>query len=148
MNHIRFKLHLRPNTASTREITQTLPPLPYRKQAVDILADFLRYMYACARTYIEESHANGTDLWTSVEDEIQFVLTHPNGWEGIQQTQIREACVGAGLIPDTTAGRSRIAFVTEGEASLHFAIKHGLPDQATKVYFSDPLLLLNLLTNE
>jgi hypothetical protein len=112
---------------------------------VDILADFLRYMYTCARTYIEESHANGADLWVSVEDEIQFILTHPNGWEGIQQTQIRNACVRAGLIPDTTSGRSRIAFVTEGEASLHFAIKHGLPVQATKVSFSDLLPLLSLL---
>ena len=141
MNHVRFKLHLRPNTASTREMTPNLPPLPPYKQAVDILADFLQYMYKCARTYIEESHANGTALWTSVKNEIQFILSHPNGWEGIQQTQMREAGVRAGLIPDTTAGRSRIAFVTEGEASLHFAIKHGLPDQATEVCFSDLLPL-------
>ena len=146
MNHVRFKLHLRPNMASTHELTQNLPPLPPNKQAVDILEDFLRYMYACARTYIEESHANGTALWTSVEDEIQFILTHPNGWEGIQQTQFRDASVSAGLIPDTTAGRSRIAFVTEGEASLHFAIKYGLPVQATRVSFLDLLLLLILFT--
>ena len=143
MNHVRFKLHLRPNTASTREITQQLPPLPLKKKAVEILADFLRYMYTCARTYIEESHANGTALWTSIEDEIQFILTHPNGWEGFQQTQIREACVTAGLVSDTTSGRSRIAFVTEGEASLHFAIKHGLPVQATEVCFSNLLPLLS-----
>ena len=139
MDHVRFKLHLRPNTPSTREITQKLPPLPPKKEAVDVLADFIRYLYACARTYIQESHSNGTNLLTSVEGEIQFILTHPNAWEGFQQTQIREACIKAGLIPDTTAGRSRIAFVTEGEASLHFAIKHGLPDQATKVSFSDLL---------
>ena len=100
-------------------------------------------MYTCARTYIQESHANGKDLWTSVEDKIQFILTHPNGWEGIQQTQIRNACVGAGLVPDATAGRLRIAFVTEGEASLHFAIKHGLPVQATTVSFPYFLLLLS-----
>ena len=62
MNHIRFKLHLRPNKASTREIIQKLPPLSPNKQAVDVLADFLRYMYTCARNYIEESHVNGTDL--------------------------------------------------------------------------------------
>ena len=141
MNYDRFKLHLRPNTALTREITQKLPPLPPRKKVVDILADFLRYMYACARTYIEEFHANGTDLWTSVEDKIQFILTHPNGWEGIQQTQFRGACARAGMIPDTAAGRSQVTFVTEGEASLHFAIKHGLPVQATEVSLSDLQLL-------
>jgi len=92
-------------------------------------------MYTCGRTYIEESHANGVALWASVESEIQFILTHPNGWEGVQQTQMREAAVRAGLVPDTTAGRSRVSFVTEGEASLHFAIKHGLPAQATKVSY-------------
>ena len=143
MNHLRFKLHLRPSKASTREITQKLPPLPPNKPAVDVLADFLRYMYTCARTYIQESHANGTDLWNSVEDKIQFILTHPNGWEGIQQTHIRNACVRAGLVPDATDGRSRIAFVTEGEASLHFAIKHGLPAQATMVSFPYHLPLLS-----
>ena len=118
-------------------MTQKLPPLPPKKRAVDILADFLRYMYTCARKYIEESHPNGADLWTSVENGIQFILTHPNGWEGSQQTQMRQAAVAAGLVPDTAAGRSRIAFVTEGEASLHFAIKHGLPVQATEVSFSE-----------
>ena len=118
-------------------MSQKLPPLPPKKRAVDILADFLRYMYTCARKYIEESHPNGADLWTSVENGIQFILTHPNGWEGSQQTQMRQAAVAAGLVPDTAAGRSRIAFVTEGEASLHFAIKHGLPVQATEVSFSE-----------
>ena len=129
---------------------EKLPPLPLNKQAVDILADFLQYMYTCARTYIEESHANGTALWTSVESGIQFILTHPNGWGGIQQTQMREAAVRAGLVPDTTAGRSRVAFVTEGEASLHFAIKHGLPVQATQVSFPDflPLLTPTELTSK
>ena len=63
-----------PITAATREITQKLPPLPAGKQAVEILPDFLRYMYTCGRTYIEQSHANGADLWTSVEDEIHPTL--------------------------------------------------------------------------
>ena len=135
MNHVRFKLLLQPNTAAAREIIQELPSLPPKKQVVDILSDFLRYLYTCARNYIEESYENGTDLWNSVEDEIQFILTHPNAWEGFQQTQMREACIKAGLIPDTPSGRSRIAFVTEAEANLHYAIKHGLPAEATKVCF-------------
>ncbi len=143
MSNVRFKLHLRPNKAATHDITQKLPLLPPNKRAVDVLADFLRYMYTCARTYIEESYPNGEALWTSVESGIQFILTHPNGWEGIQQSQMREAAIGAGLVPDTTAGHSRVSFVTEGEASLHFAIKHGLPVQATEVSFSVLLLLFS-----
>ena len=63
----------------------------------------------------------------SVKDEIDFVLSHPNGWEGAQQAEMRRAAVLAKLIPDTTAGHARLSFVTEGEASLHFAALNGLP---------------------
>jgi hypothetical protein len=40
---------------------------------------------------------------------------------------MRRAAVLANLIPDTTAGHARLSFVTEGEASLHYAIQNGLP---------------------
>jgi hypothetical protein len=40
---------------------------------------------------------------------------------------MRKAAVLARLIPDTTAGHARLSFVTEGEASLHFAVQNGLP---------------------
>ena len=76
---------------------------------------------------------DGASFWESVEDNIQFVLSHPNGWEGFQQTQMREAIVLAGLIPDTTRGHSKVSFVTEGEASLHFSIENGLPSSALEV---------------
>jgi hypothetical protein len=46
---------------------------------------------------------------------------------------MRKAAVLAGLVPDTTAGHARLSFVTEGEASLHFAIQNGLPVGAMKV---------------
>jgi hypothetical protein len=39
---------------------------------------------------------------------------------------MRQAAVQAGLISDTEQGRSRVAFVTEGEASLHFCLSNGL----------------------
>jgi molecular chaperone DnaK (HSP70) len=55
------------------------------------------------------------------------VLSHPNGWEGAQQDKVRQAAILAGVIPDTNDGYSRLLFVTEGEASLHFAIQNGLP---------------------
>lgn len=95
----------------------------------------MRYLYACTKAYIQETHANGADLWTSVEDlgRIDFVLSHPNGWEGAQQAQMRTAAVQAGLIPDTNDGRERVQFVTEGEASLHFCIQSGLTTDSMKV---------------
>ena len=100
---------------------------------VEVLADFLRYLLECASSYIQDTHANGPDLWNSVKSHIDFVLSHPNGWEGTQQSEMRRAAVLAGLIPDDASGHSRLSFVTEGEASLHFSVRNGLPAGAMKV---------------
>ena len=48
---------------------------------------------------------------------------------------MRQAAVEAGLVPDTPAGRDRVSFVTEGEASLHFAVENGALSQASEVRF-------------
>lgn len=127
-----FKLHLRPNSQSTLDISKQLPPLPPDKTIVQVFADFLRYLFQCAESYIQQTHANGHVLWASVEHDIDYVLSHPNGWEGFQQAQMRKAAVLAGLIPDDATGHSRISFVTEGEASLHFSIENGLPPDVMK----------------
>ena len=125
--HDRFKLHLRPESVSTSTaVKKDLPPLPAGKSVVQVFAHFLKYMVACARKYIIESAANGRSLWNQVEREIAFVLAHPNGWEGSQQNKMRDAAVLAGLVPDTSAGRDRIHFVTEGEASVHYCVQKGL----------------------
>lgn len=39
---------------------------------------------------------------------------------------MRQALIDAGLVPDSDEGHARVRFVTEGEASLHFCIRHGL----------------------
>ncbi|PPQ91259.1 hypothetical protein CVT25_006376 [Psilocybe cyanescens] len=127
-----WQLHLRPNTNSASHVTQKIPPLPEGKSAIAIFADFLRYLHQCARTYIEETHANGVELWRSLESRTDFVLTHPNGWEGGQQSLMRRAAVTAGLIPNSSDGQRRLSFVTEGEASLHFCIQSGLTTEAIK----------------
>lgn len=101
-------------------------PLPRQKTAVDVFGDFLAYLFTCTRSFIIDTHANGAALWRAVEHDIQLVLSHPNGWEGAQQTKMRRAAVYGGLIPDTDEGKSRIRFVTEGEASLHACVLNGL----------------------
>lgn len=126
-------MHIRPRNEASGHITSRIPPLPPNKTVVQVLADFLVYLYKCARNYIQETHANGKDLWESVEKDIDFVISHPNGWEGWQQTQMREAVVAAGFVPDTDEGHARVSFVTEGEASLHFSIRNGLPEGAMEV---------------
>ena len=113
---------MRPDHLDNEEVNkQNIPPLPQGKTVVDVFADFLAYLVSCARTYISEtSVATGQSLWDSMKDSIEFVLTHPNGWEGRQQSQMRQAAIIAGLVPDTPAGRERIHFVNEGEAGLHY----------------------------
>ncbi|PPQ88112.1 LOW QUALITY PROTEIN: hypothetical protein CVT25_014697, partial [Psilocybe cyanescens] len=54
----------------------------------------------------------------NLETRTDFVLTHPNGWEGTQQSQTRRAAVRVGLIPNSPAGQQRLSFVTEGEANF------------------------------
>ena len=134
----RFKLRLHPNGFVSNKIpriSRELPPI------VDIFADFLRYLYQCARNFIEETHADGVDLWSSLEDRIEFVLSHPNGWEGDQQSKMRTAAVRAGLISDDENGHSHLSFVTEGEASLHFCLQSGLTNDAIKVGFIQSFFL-------
>jgi hypothetical protein len=126
----RFKLHLRSRVGAGKNLTDKIPPLPLNKTVVEVFADFLAYLLECASSFIQETHANGADLWVSVRDEMHFVLSHPNGWESAQQGEMRKASVLAKLIPDTPAGHACLSFVTEGEASLHYAVYNGLPKGA------------------
>jgi len=123
-----FKLHLRSKVgAGRRSIGDELPPLPPNKTVAEVLGDLLRYLFECASSYIKDTHADGPELWNSVKSDIDFVISHPNGWEGTQQSEMRRAAVLAGLVPDNESGHSRLSFVTEGEASLHFSVENGLP---------------------
>ncbi|KAI0824346.1 hypothetical protein BC628DRAFT_1322650 [Trametes gibbosa] len=124
-----FKLHLRPSCLdSMGDAVSTaleVRPLPSGKSVTDVFADFLAYLYRCTRTYISDVHASGESIWDSFEDRIDFVLSHPNGWEGLQQGKMREAAIKAKLVPNTAAGHARVHFVTEGEASLNYCVRHG-----------------------
>jgi hypothetical protein len=82
---------------------------------------------------VQETYGAGEILWRNLESCTEFVLTHPNGWEGAQQSQMRAAAVKAGLISDDEAGHSRLSLVSEGEASLHFCIENALVNDSLKV---------------
>ncbi|KAI0804773.1 hypothetical protein BC629DRAFT_1207875 [Irpex lacteus] len=130
-----FKLHLRPETMKKEASPESelgALPLPDGKNVVEVLADFLHYLYDCARQFIIETHPNGESLWNSVEDHIEVILSHPNGWEGLQQSKMRDAAILACLVPDTTLGRQHVHFVTEGEASLHYCMNCGLATDAVR----------------
>lgn len=110
-----------------------LRPLPPNKTVVQVFGDFLAYLFQCAKQYVVDTHPNGASLWASVEQRIEFVLSHPNGWEGVQQGKMRQAAVHAKLFPDTPAGHARVHFVSEGEASLLYCKENGLAADAIQV---------------
>jgi len=113
-----------PTEPSAAMRDQTSEQLPRGKSLVDVFADFIRFLFDSTKELFMTSESNGELRWKSVSDNIELVLTHPNGWGGLQQTQLRDAAVRAGIVPDTPSGRSRVHFVTEGEASFNFCATH------------------------
>ncbi|KAG8798522.1 hypothetical protein FRC17_007403 [Serendipita sp. 399] len=55
---------------------------------------------------------------------MEFIFAIPNGWDSKQQTFLRQAAVTAGLVSSNDAMRL-INFISEGEASVHFALAYG-----------------------
>ena len=131
---IRWKLNLAPKELCKRLPAGYAPALPPNLEIVDVFADFMGYLFTCTETYIKESHAFGESVWNSVKADVIFILSHPNGWGGIQQVAMRRAAVNAKLIPDTGEGHDRIHFVTEGEASFNFCVSNGISGDAIKVW--------------
>lgn len=129
----RFKLHLRPSSILPGA---ALPPIEVNKTTVEILADFLAYIYKYTIEFISETNPTGRQILempSSNGPPIDFVLSHPNGWTGLQQNNMRRAAVLARLVPVGDQGLSRLQFVTEGEASLQFCIATGLGNNVIKV---------------
>lgn len=127
-------MHLRPPALvdDTKNGFQ-LQPLPPGKTVIDVFADFLKYLFKCAKDYIINSHPGGESLWNSLKKNIDIVLSHPNGWEGLQQDKMRQAAIKAGLIDSSSSGRERLSFVTEGEASIQYCVGLGLAAGAIEV---------------
>jgi len=85
-------------------------------------------MYESTKQYIRQRQ--GHDMLKSVGNNIEFILSHPNGWEGKQQSEMCRAAINAGLV-NANEALGRISFVTEGEASLHFCLNK-IPDTFAK----------------
>lgn len=128
----RWKTHMCPKRPSSSRINgKYLPALPPNKTVVEVLGDFMQYLFNCTRTYITETHSES--LWGSIANNIDFVFTHPNGWEEAQQSQIRHAAILGGLDFDRLGGQSRIQLLAESEAILYFCFGMGLAIDEVRV---------------
>jgi len=109
------------------------PELPKGKSLQDIFADFIRYLFDSTKTFIQECEPMGKVLWESLEHNIDFILSHPNGWEGRQQEFLRKSVVQASVIPEEEA-LSRVSFVTEGEATFNFCVTNTRSGELLEVF--------------
>jgi hypothetical protein len=107
--------------------------LPMGKTIVDVFSDFMRYLFNSTKAHFISSHPIGENRWNSVFRSIELVLTHQNEWGDPHQSQLRTAAVKANIVPDTPEGRSRVHFVTEGEASFNFCVTHTRAGENLKV---------------
>ena len=97
-------------------------PLPPNKTKEDVLSDYLRYLYDCSRDFIEDAHPDGVFLWKSLHGDAQFILSHPTSWGGKQHEVLRGCMAQSELLPEVHP--SRLTFVSEGEANLHYIMRH------------------------
>ena len=139
---VRWKLNLAPKEFCKKLPADYAPALPRGVGVVDVFADFMDYLFSCAEAYIKDSHAFGKSVWHAVEEDIIFILSHPNGWGGLEQVTMRKAAVKAKLIPDTVEGHDRLRFLTEGEASFNFCVNNGISGDAIKVILIEFDLLM------
>ncbi|KAF9783741.1 hypothetical protein BJ322DRAFT_1021545 [Thelephora terrestris] len=119
-----WKLMLGPMGTPAALRDQMSTSLPKGKTIVDVFADFMHYLFDSTKALLVSSDQNGEHRWNSVSANIELVLTHPNGWGGPQQSQLRTAAVQAKIVPNTIEGHARVHFVTEGEAGFNFCATH------------------------
>ena len=108
--------------------------LPKGKTIIDVFSDLIGYLFRSTRMLYVSSDPSAESRWNSLSHEIELVLTHPNGWGGSQQSQLRAAAVRAGIVPGTHEGLSRVHFVTEGEASFNFCVTETQAGRDMKVW--------------
>ena len=141
----RWKLLLGPTEPDVALKKQMSKELPKGKTIVDVFSDFMRYLFDSTKARFGEAR------WNAVSSNIELVLTHPNGWGGPQQSQLRTAAVRANIVPDTPEGYGRVHFVSEGEANFNFCATRTQVGEGVKVRHSLhhlPLMLHGLMRHQ
>ncbi|KAG8717706.1 hypothetical protein FRC08_006898 [Ceratobasidium sp. 394] len=117
-----FKLHLHPADLTIKH-SLDLEPLPVGVPLSQIYSDFFRYLLQHTQTYFEDHILDGKKIWRTYKPTLEIIVAHPNGWGIREQAFLRSAVVAAEFINANDAG-SRVHFVSEAEASVHFCIFH------------------------
>jgi len=84
-----------------------------------VYSDFLRYLFTHTQTYLRDR--TDSDPRLELGDQAEVILTHPNGWDIMQQRFLQKAVVAAELIPANEI-QTRLHFLEEGEAATSFCM--------------------------
>ncbi|CAE7118458.1 unnamed protein product [Rhizoctonia solani] len=129
-----FKLHLHPSDMRARHELK-LDPLPFGVILRQVYSDFLGYLLKHTRSYFGDHIIDGQTIWERYSPTMELVIAHPNGWNAQEQSFLRSAAVSAGFATSEET-LSKVRFVTEAEASVHFCIHH--TNLGTVLQASDP----------
>ncbi|CEH17656.1 hypothetical protein CBOM_04056 [Ceraceosorus bombacis] len=115
-----FKLCLNPDHIEVQGLddVKTLVNLPCNKQAVRVTADLLQLAWRDLQSWIAK-RGGMLDIAMKQGVDIKLTMSHPNGWEGSQQSALRRACEMA-KITSSPDHKVELTFIAEGEACLHF----------------------------
>lgn len=100
-----------------------IPPLPKDVSIDKIYSDMLRWLIQHAKNFFKSHTVDGEEIWDRIGAHNTIILAIPNGWEIPQQHLLRKAIVMSGALPANFKD-DQLDFVTEGEASVHYALRH------------------------
>ncbi|GAA6025140.1 hypothetical protein JCM10207_006249 [Rhodosporidiobolus poonsookiae] len=113
-----FKLFLDPAVLRDGALAHSarLPRLPYGKQPIDVITDFLSCLWKYAKERITEEIGSVADL-----ESADVILTVPAAWDAEGCSNMRESAIRAGLVQSARGGdrnwRDRLRIITEPEAA-------------------------------
>jgi hypothetical protein len=89
-----------------------------------IYSNFFQYLLKNTKAFFETRTPNGATIWQQLIDDAEFTIAHPNAWGLKEQHVLRRAAIRADYASVAQAD-SRVRFISEGEASVHFCMVHG-----------------------
>ncbi|KZV81136.1 hypothetical protein EXIGLDRAFT_391668 [Exidia glandulosa HHB12029] len=97
-------------------------PLPGHLTLKQVYQDFIYHIFDHATQFFLETQPNAAATWQRLQHSFELVFAIPNGWTEDEQHFLRDAVLSADILPDDY-GDQRLSFVSEAEASVHFALE-------------------------
>jgi len=99
-----------------------IPPLPKDVPIDKVYSDMFRWLIQHATNFFKTHTVDGEQIWDRIGAHSTIILAIPNGWEVPQQHLLRKAIVMSEAFPANF--EDQLDFITEGEASVHYALQH------------------------